>query len=133
MPAQEAIEFGNAAIEFVIGHVLAETGPSLAHAHPVEDDILVALQRAGPGRFRHLDRALAAVDPRQVTKDRIFDAGFYTMLRGLERRLEEFRGLVRIPDEDLDRQERGGQAAPVREVAKPVVTYPSRVQGCPDR
>lgn len=91
LPAAEALDFVNAAGEFLLGHALAEAGPPFAGLAPGDDDILAAITDAA-GQYPHLTAALAATDLREITMDRIFEAGLATMRRGLEARLAALHG-----------------------------------------
>jgi TetR/AcrR family transcriptional regulator, tetracycline repressor protein len=103
-PPAEALEFVNAAGEFLMGHVLSEAGAPLASADTRatgegeaaggdDDAILAAVDSAGAAeQFPHLARTLNQVDLRSVTMDRIFDAGLAALRRGLEHRLSELSG-----------------------------------------
>lgn len=98
-PPAEALEFVNAAGEFLMGHALSEAGaPLVADAATGGGDgeaILAAVDSAlAAEHLPHLVRTLAQVDLRAVSMDRIFDAGLAALRRGLEHRLDELsRGL----------------------------------------
>jgi TetR/AcrR family transcriptional regulator, tetracycline repressor protein len=91
LPAAEALGFVNAAGEFLLGHALAEAGTPFAGPAPGDEGILAALTDAA-GQFPHLTAALAAIDLREITMDRIFEVGLATMRRGLEARLAALHG-----------------------------------------
>jgi TetR/AcrR family transcriptional regulator, tetracycline repressor protein len=93
-PPAEALEFVNAAGEFLMGHALSEAGAPLvadAEAAGANDDaILAAVDAASAAeQFPHLVRTLAEVDLGAVSMDRIFEAGLAALRRGLEHRLGE--------------------------------------------
>jgi TetR/AcrR family transcriptional regulator, tetracycline repressor protein len=95
-PPVEALEFVNAAGEFLMGHALSEAGGPLVSAEAAGSDdeaSLAAVDSANAAeRLPHLVRTLAEVDLRAVTMDRIFDAGLAALRRGLEHRLAELSG-----------------------------------------
>jgi TetR/AcrR family transcriptional regulator, tetracycline repressor protein len=92
-PPAEALEFVNAAGEFLMGHALSEAGAPLVadtEAAGADDAILAAVDSAAAAeQFPHLVRTLAQVDLRTVSMDRIFEAGLAALRRGLEHRLGE--------------------------------------------
>lgn len=90
LPPGEALEFVNAAAEFVLGHALTESAPGLAEGGADADHILAAVDRLQGGEdFPNLARVLQEADLSELTQERIFEAGLDVLRRGLERRLDE--------------------------------------------
>lgn len=89
---REALEFVNAAGEFILGHALAEASPPLIGVVSSEDDFFESEALADPATFAELPalRAVtASIDLRTVTMDDIFEAGLSALRRGLEQRLAD--------------------------------------------
>lgn len=90
LPPGEALEFVNAAAEFVLGHALTESAPGYAEGEADADHILAAVDRVqAVENFPHLVRVLQQTDLSELTQERIFEAGLETLRRGLEQRLDE--------------------------------------------
>ncbi len=87
-PPDEALEFVNAAAEFIVGHAMAETSQPVAGDTSGDDRLVDALGTAGEsGEFPHLTQVLGEVALEEVTMDRIFEAGLAVLVSGLEQRL----------------------------------------------
>ena len=90
LPPGEALEFVNAAAEFVLGLALTESAPGYAEGEADADHILAAVDRVqAVENFPHLVRVLQQTDLSELTQERIFEAGLETLRRGLEQRLDE--------------------------------------------
>lgn len=86
LPAKEALEFVNAAAEFLLGHALAETATPLPQ---VDDQIVDTVSDADHDQsLPHLRRVMSDIDLSEVTTDSIFEAGLRTLIGGIEKRLE---------------------------------------------
>lgn len=85
IPPRQALEFVNAAGEFILGHAFAEAETPDGDG---DEEIVRAVATAGALEpFPHLTRVLADVELTDVSMDDIFDAGLRTLLAGLERSL----------------------------------------------
>lgn len=82
---QEALQFVNAAGEFLLGHALAETSPPPIQG---DDDILDTFTDADRDHtLPHLRRVLDEVDLATVTMDTIFETGLAALIDGIEQRI----------------------------------------------
>ena len=86
LPAKEALEFVNAAAEFLLGHALAET----ATPHPQGDEQIFGA--VGDADEEHplpnLHLVMTDTELSELTTDSIFEAGLRTLIGGIEKRLE---------------------------------------------
>ena len=89
LPPKQALEFVNAAGEFLLGHALAETSPPLPHG---DEHLVEALHEADSVKdLPNLRRTLDEVDVAQVTMDTIFEAGLTALSRGVEAQIDGVR------------------------------------------
>lgn len=80
LPPKEALEFVNAAGEFLLGHALAETGPPLPQG---DEGLLAAIAENDQDCLPNLASTLSQVDISEVTTDSIFRAGLHALIRGI--------------------------------------------------
>ena len=86
LPAKEALEFVNAAAEFLLGHALAETSTTLP---PGDDQIVDTIADADQDHpLPNLRRVIGDTDLSEVTPDSIFESGLRALIGGIEKRLE---------------------------------------------
>lgn len=82
LPPRPALEFVNAAGEFLLGHALVESSP------PPTGDVGAAAASAHEDEaLPHLSRVLAAVDVADISWDAVFEAGLQALVAGIEHRL----------------------------------------------
>ena len=84
LPGRDALEFVNAASEFLLGHALAETATPLPQGDAVIAAAIADSDQDHP--LPHLRRALTETDLAEVTTDSIFEAGIQALIGGIERR-----------------------------------------------
>lgn len=86
LPAKEALEFVNAAGEFLLGHALAASGgPQDAG----DRELLLAIEESEAREsLPNLERVLSQVEVSDLTMNSILDAGLDALIGGIEARLD---------------------------------------------
>lgn len=86
LPPREALEFVNAAAEYLLGHALTETARALPEG---DDQIVGAVSDADQDHaMPNLRQVMSDTDLSEVTTDSIFEAGLRALIGGIEKRLE---------------------------------------------